>query len=140
MIDRDTSRYVGVFENVRALFLVVQEAQQEHGLPLRRAALRSNGEVTAEAVDFLADVQIKAKRALYPVEYDMFMKGLELPLATKVVLGQVFLRTRLNASGDYRQLFFQIKKVMDGQSLSSVEYGKAADPTPTLEEYDRRTA
>lgn len=138
MIDK-SEKYQHVFENVRALYLVVKTAQKEHGLPLRRAAIRSNGEVAAEAVDFLCDVELKAKRVLYPIEFEAFKEGTEISVTAKAALGETFLRCRLGVGGDYKSLYFHVKQVMDGQPLGAVDYAKPVDPYPTLEELDRKT-
>lgn len=135
MIDK-SEKYLHVYESVRALYLITKEAQEDRGLPLRRAAIRSNGEVAAESIDFLCDVEIKAKRALYPVEYDMFREGLALPLAAMIELGEVFHRCRLGVSGDYKSLYFHTKQVRDSQPLPAIEYTSPEDSAPTLGEYD----
>jgi hypothetical protein len=134
-----SEKYQHVFESVRALYLVIRETQDERGLPLRRAAVRSNGEVAAESIDFLCDVELKAKRVLFPVEFNMFKEGLDLPVGAKTELGEVFHRCRLGVGGDYKSLYFHVKQVQDGQTLSGVEYSKPAEPSPSLEEYDRKT-
>jgi hypothetical protein len=134
-----SEKYQHVFESVRALYLVIKETQDERGLPLRRAAVRSNGEVAAEPIDFLCDVELKAKRALFPIEFNMFKEGLELPIGAKTELGEVFHRCRLGVGGDYKSLYYHVKQVMDGQTMKGVEYAQPADPTPSLEEYDRKT-
>jgi hypothetical protein len=137
MIDK-TEKYQHVFESVFALYQVVKTAQEEHGLPLRRAAIRSNGEVAAEAIDFLCDVELKAKRVLFPTEFEVFKAGLDLPVAAKIDLGEMFYRCRLGMGGDYKNLYFHVKQVMDSKPLSGIEYGKAVDSTPSLEDYDRK--
>lgn len=137
MIEK-SEKYQHVFESVRALYLVVKETQEGQGLPLRRAAVRSNGEVAAEAIDFLCDVELKAKRVLYPTEFDMFREGLELPDAAKIDLGEVFQKCRMGVSGDYKALYFRVKQVMDGCPIKGIEYTKPAEPAPTLEELDRK--
>ena len=137
MIDK-SDKYLHVYENVRALYLITKEAQEERGLPLRRAAIRSNGEVAAESIDFLCDVEIKAKRVLYSIEFDMFREGLDLPLTAKIALGEVFYRCRLGVGGDYKSLYFHVKQVVDSKPLSSIDYAAPVEPTPSLEEYDRK--
>ena len=138
MIEK-SEEYQRVFDDVWALYRVVKTAQEEHGLPLRRAAIRSNGEVAAESIDFLCDCELKAKRVLSTIEYGMFVLGLEIPSWSKVVLGEIFLRCRLGVSGEYKSLYFHVKQVMDGKPLHSVNYGKTSDPAPSLAEYDRKT-
>jgi hypothetical protein len=131
-------KYIAVFENVNALYRIVKTAQQEHGLPLRRAAIRSNGEVAAESIDFLCDCELKAKRVLFPVEFEVFKAGLELPEAAKADLGEVFFKCQMSVGGQYKSLYFHVKQVMDGKPLGATEYTKPADPAPSLEDYDRR--
>ena len=133
------SKLEHVFESVQALYLVIKEAQMEHGLPLRRATLRSNGEVAAESIDFLCDVELKAKRILPPIYFEMFAAGLEIPEWWKSEVGKIFKETRLGVGGDYKALYFHVKQVMRGQTLSGIEYGAAASTAPSLEELDRRT-
>lgn len=132
------SRGERVYDNVRALYLALKTAQDEHGLPLRRAALRSNGEVAAEAIDFICDVELKARRTLTPLEFEMFRAGLDIPLFCKELLGEVFRKTRLSVGGDYKALFFHAKQVVDGKGLNSVEYAQIVDSTPTIDDYDKR--
>lgn len=138
MIDK-SEKHLRVFENVRALYLVVKTAQDEHGLPLRRAAMRSNGEVAAESIDFLCDVELKAKRVLFPIEFDMFREGMELPLTAKIALGEVFQRCKLGVGGDYKSLYFHVKQVMDGQPMPSIDLARTTATAPSLDDYDRRT-
>lgn len=137
MIDK-SEKYLHVYENVRALYLITRETQDERGLPLRRAAIRSNGEVAAESIDFLCDVEMKARRVLYPVEFDMFREGLDLPLSAKIELGEVFHRCKLGVSGDYKSLYFHVKQVMDSKPLSAITYSQPAESAPSLDEYDRK--
>lgn len=134
----DKSKYEHVFESVQALYSVVKEAQQDYGLPMRRATLRSNGEVAAESIDFLCDVELKARRILSPIMFNMFVQGLEIPTWWKEVLGKHFKENRLGVGGDYKALYFHVKRVMRGQTLSGIEFGASADTAPSLEEIDRR--
>jgi hypothetical protein len=132
------TKFEHVFESVQALYAVVKSAQQDHGLPVRRATLRSNGEVIAESIDFLCDVELKAKRILPPVVFVMFSEGLDIPFWWKSALGRVFNDCRLGVGGDYKSLYYHVKQVMRGQTLSGVEFGTIVDTTPSLEDYDRR--
>ena len=103
--------FMDTFLNVMTLYgvLKVQPTQSVH-----RAELRQ-GEVTAEAVDFLADVEIKAKRVLTPTQYRLLMKFVEeeklesVPKIVQQQLGLLFLRSNLNYDGDYRVLYYKAK-------------------------------
>ena len=100
-----------VFQNVLTLYTVLKAQPSQS---IRRAELRQ-GEVTAEAVDFIADVEIKAKRALTPAQYRLLMisvsnEALEnVPRDVQQQLGLMFLRSNLNFDGDYRVLYYKAK-------------------------------
>ena len=100
-----------VFQNVLTLYTVLKAQPSQS---IRRAELRQ-GEVTAEAVDFIADVEIKAKRALTPAQYRLLMisvsnEALEnVPRDVQQQLGLMFLRSKLNFDGDYRVLYYKAK-------------------------------
>lgn len=100
-----------VFQNVLTLYTVLKAQPSQS---IRRAELRQ-GEVTAEAVDFIADVEIKTKRALTPAQYRLLMisvsnEALEnVPRDVQQQLGLMFLRSKLNFDGDYRVLYYKAK-------------------------------
>ena len=99
------------FVNVMTLYGVLKAQPSQS---VRRAELRQ-GEVTAEAVDFMADVEIKAKRLLNPTQYRLLMKFVEteriesIPREIQNNLGLMFLRSNLNFDGDYRVLYYRAK-------------------------------
>lgn len=99
------------FLNVMTLYGVLKT---QPSLSIHRAELRQ-GEVTAEGVDFLADVEIKAKRVLSATQYRLLMKfaseeKLEsVPKTIQQQLGLIFIRSKLNYDGDYRVLYFRAK-------------------------------
>jgi|ERR1035437_576091 hypothetical protein len=101
-----------VFSNVLALYTVLKAEGRPQSI--RRAELKQ-GEVTAEAIDFTADVEIKAKRILTPTQYRLFMKFAaaekyeSVPRVLKQSLGLLFLRSNLNYDGDYRVLYYRAK-------------------------------
>jgi hypothetical protein len=103
--------YQDCFLNVMALYTALK-GQPSRGI--RRAELKQ-GEVTPEAIDFLADVEIKAKRTLSSYDYTRLMNlaGLdryqEFPIDLQNELGQVFLANDLNYDGDYRVLYYRAK-------------------------------
>lgn len=114
MIDKqvEAQTFLDVYLNVSALYNVLK-TQPSRGV--RRAELKQ-GEVTAEAIDFLADVEIKAKRALGSLEYYLLYiqlviedKYQELPLTLQYMLGQAFMKGDLNYDGAYRVLYYRAK-------------------------------
>jgi hypothetical protein len=100
------------YSNVMALYTVLKS----EGRPpaIRRAELKQ-GEVTAEAIDFICDVEAKAKRLLSPTQYRLFMKFAaeekynSVPSTLRQSLGLLFLRSNLNYDGDYRVLYYRAK-------------------------------
>lgn len=100
------------FLNVTALYCVLKGSPQAGP---RRAVLNQSGEVTPEAIDFLADVEIKAKRTLSPLYYRVFLdlaidgEYEQLPIDMQCALGQAFLKSRMNYDGDYRVLYYRAK-------------------------------
>lgn len=127
-------QYQRIFKDVQALYLVVKTCQDEQGLPIRRAQLKSTGEIAAEAIDFLCDVELKAKRVLSPIEFIMFQYEIDLLPEVQSELGRVFYKCRLGVTGDYKSLYFQTRQVMEGNA--GCAYGKAADALPTMDEYE----
>src|ERR1035437_962906 len=107
----ETQTFKDAFLNVSALYNVLKGTPQQS---IRRAELKQ-GEVTAEAIDFTADVEIKAKRILTPTQYRLFMKFAaaekyeSVPRVLKQSLGLLFLRSNLNYDGDYRVLYYRAK-------------------------------
>lgn len=103
--------YRDTFLNVLALYSVLKGTPQQG---VRRAELKQ-GEVTPEAIDFLADVEIKAKRTLSPLYYKVLLQlaaedTYELfPIDLQCQLGQIFWEKGLNYDGDYRVLYFRAK-------------------------------
>ena len=104
--------YEDVYSNVLALYTVLKSEGRPQSI--RRAELKQ-GEVTAEAIDFTADVEIKAKRLLTPTQYRLFMKFVaeekyeSVPKALKQSLGLLFLRSNMNYDGAYRVLYWRAK-------------------------------
>lgn len=104
--------YEDVFSNVMALYCVLKNENRPQSI--RRAELKQ-GEVTAEPIDFIADVEVKAKRILTPDQYRRLMsltsqdRYNEVPPKYKQALGVLFLRSAMNYDGDYRVLYFRAK-------------------------------
>lgn len=99
------------YMNVMTLYAVLKAQPSQS---IHRAELRQ-GEVTAEAVDFMADVEIKAKRILSPAQYSLLMSHVaeeridSVPKDVQEQLGLMFLRSKLNYDGDYRVLYYKAK-------------------------------
>jgi hypothetical protein len=106
------TEYEDVFSNVFALYNVLKSENRPQSL--RRAELKQ-GAVTAEPIDFLADVEIKARRILNPIQYRLVLKYAvedryeSVPKVLQHALGQLFLNSGMNYDGDYRVLYFRAK-------------------------------
>ena len=107
----EATTYRDAFLNVLALYSALKGTPQQG---VRRAELKQ-GEVIAESVDFLADVELKAKRTLTPLYYRVLLQlavegTYELfPVDLQCALGQVFLERKMNFDGDYRVLYYRAK-------------------------------
>jgi hypothetical protein len=103
--------YRDAFLNVLALYSVLKGTPQQG---VRRAELKQ-GVVVAEAIDFTADVEIKAKRTLTPLYYKVLLQlAVEgkydlLPIDLQCALGQSFLESKMSYDGDYRVLYYRAK-------------------------------
>lgn len=99
-----------VYTSVMALYAALKDIGQ---FKVRRAQVRQE-EVPAEAIDFICDVEIKAKRSnvdtvawqfilAYPETY------LDLSKENKQTLGKAFKIGQLDVGGPYKKLFFRAK-------------------------------
>jgi hypothetical protein len=106
------TEYEDVFANVMALYNVLKSENRPQSL--RRAELKQ-GSVTAEPIDFIADVEIKSKRILNPTQYRLVLKYAvedryeSVPKVLQQALGKLFLNSGMNYDGDYRVLYFRAK-------------------------------
>ena len=104
--------YEDVFSNVMALYSVLKNGSRPQSI--RRAELKQ-GEVIAEPIDFISDVEIKTKRLLNSTQYRLLMKFVaddkydSVPKTIKQQLGLLFLRSDMNYDGAYRILYFRAK-------------------------------
>ena len=104
--------YEDVFSNVMALYSVLKNGSRPQSI--RRAELKQ-GEVIAEPIDFISDVEIKTKRLLNSTQYRLLMKFVaddkydSVPKTIKQQLGLLFLRSDMNYDGAYRVLYFRAK-------------------------------
>jgi len=112
-----------VYDNVMALYAALKDGR----LDVRRAEFK-HGEVAAEPVDFLADVEIKARRHLTITEYILWSVVLTNPEQYKFVpekirqtMGRVFQQNRLDLAGDYKKLYFKVKNQQLREDLTPLE-------------------
>lgn len=95
-----------------ALYVALINSPHQH--KVRRAEMKQ-GEVAALPVDFLADIEIKAKRSLPASYYHGFLQSAyddtpeAVPTLTKYILGETFMQHDLNYDGHYRTLYFRVK-------------------------------
>src|ERR1035437_4914377 len=107
----EAQTFKDVFLNVSALYSVLKGTPQQG---VRRAELKQ-GTVIAEAIDFMADVEIKAKRILTSPYHFVYLRALLtgdyalLPVDMQCALGEEFLRNDLNYDGAYRILYYRAK-------------------------------
>ena len=107
----ESQTFIDCFLNVSALYSVLKGTPQQG---VRRAELKQ-GEVIAESIDFMADVEIKAKRVLSSLYYKAYLAlamdgNYELmPIDLQCALGEIFMRSNLNYDGDYRVLYYRAK-------------------------------
>jgi hypothetical protein len=105
MADESKTRALARCENVLSLY------RHYRGLNLRvRRAEMRGGEVRADELDMVCDVDLAAKRALSQVEYLLFIRlsitnPKMLSEAVRVKLGEAF--KHLDETGDYRELFWR---------------------------------
>ena len=104
------SHFDEVFHQVMALYTALQEAGQ---FPVKRAEMKQ-GECAATAVDFCADVELKARREISENLYAWLswanvLRDPEtyprLHIGIREQLGMTFEAHRLGADGDYRSLY-----------------------------------
>ena len=105
--------YEDCFQNASALYAALQNEARPRAI--RRAVLNQAGEVTAEAIDFCADYELKAKRILNPTQYRLVLRFARedkydsVPKTIQQELGSLFLKSDMNYDGAYRILFFKAK-------------------------------
>jgi hypothetical protein len=109
---KEAQAFEDIFSNVFALYYALKSESRPQSI--RRAELKQ-GEVTAEAIDFIADVELKSKRVVAPQQYRRLMSLVALdryndvPAMYRQALGSMFLRNDLNYDGAYRVLYYRAK-------------------------------
>lgn len=107
----ETQTFLDAYLNVMALYCALKGSVW--GVPKWSVT----GKIKPEAIDFIADVDIKTKRALKdnPGYFQMLMNLADreiyqqFPVSLQALLGQVFIRYDLNVDGDYRVLYYRAK-------------------------------
>ncbi len=100
------------FNTTVALYQVFVEGRST--LRTKRAEYRCD-EVEGLPIDFVIDVELKAKRALPEPVYQMFLRlaaaaSLDvLPDAAKIILGKTWAEYGLGVEGSYKSLYFKTK-------------------------------
>ena len=120
------------FATVSALYQVFSEGR--NSLRTKRAEYRCD-EVAALPIDFLMDVDLKARRVLPEPLYQMFLRlaamgNLDvLPEAAKLLLGKVWFEYGLGVEGSYKTLYFRTKNEQIRSMLKEIFNGrKLGDP------------
>jgi len=114
--NESVSHWDEVYGQVMALYYAFRDSQ---GFQVRRAEMKQ-GEVKAEPLDFVMDVELKAARALTRnisarVEWNKVLSEPEnyrfLPVLIREQLGEVFEKNKLGPTGAYKVLFYRNKGV-----------------------------
>lgn len=90
-----------------------------------------SGEIQAEPIDFVCDIELKAKIALSNISrgaWDEWQKVLDdpdsyelLPEDLRMVLGFTFGTNLLGVDGDYRRLYWRAKQEQDRRAVTPRE-------------------
>jgi hypothetical protein len=100
------------FDSVVALYSILKANMAS--LRVKQAIYKA-GEMEAQPLDFVIDVEIKVKRAVGQMFYDLFLRAVfneNLDLLTEYMreaLGRTFTEYGLGPEGTYAKLYFRIK-------------------------------
>lgn len=123
MLGLDVARSEDTFKNVIALYSSLVENRQN--MRVKQVEVNAHGEVTAEPMDFIFDVEKKAKRVLSPYQYTLFYlysaNGAPqlIPADVQLALGTVWYESELDLDGPYRSLYFRVKNRMDREMMNT---------------------
>lgn len=118
--------YDEVYRDAMALFALLRSSNT---IRVRRADMKS-GEITAEPIDFVCDIEMKAWRILDQdgAAYAEWRKVLsdpdsydQLPMDVQLLLGFAFSVNRLGVDGDYRRLYWRVKQEQDRRAVTQSE-------------------
>lgn len=129
--------WMEAFNNVTALYSILKT--NSTSLRVKQAVYRAD-EVEPQPIDFVLDVEIKAKRLVGEAIYNVFLRAvfneeLEiLPEYTREALGREWIGYNLGPEGAYRKLYFVVKNAqtrsfMKEQNGRPDSVGATADTT-----------
>ena len=101
------------FNSVVALYAILKS--NSSALRVKQAVYRQ-GEVAAESLDFVIDVEVKTKRAIGQQFYDLFLRAVYnenveiLPEYLREALGKAWREWSLGIEGAYKTLYFNAKQ------------------------------
>lgn len=106
---------------------------------VRRAEMRQ-GEIKAEPIDFVCDIEVRAKKTLTDRnELILWWDVLEepdrypdLPEYLQETLGMAFQQYDLSIAGPYRQLYFRLKNQSDRRRLNGTHEAKSENKQSEL--------
>ena len=105
-------RDMDIFNSTVALYTALKH--DTSSLRIKQAIYRAD-EVQAQPLDFVLDIEIKAKRLLGQTIYDLFLRSvfndnLELmPEYMRETLGREWISYGLGPDGTYRRLYYTVK-------------------------------
>jgi hypothetical protein len=100
------------FSSVMALYQALRG--NPSALRVRRVATKG-GEVVAEAIDFLIDIELKAGRVLSYSDYFQWLRLADtenynlVPEENQIALGRIWIEYGMGVEGAYRMLYFKEK-------------------------------
>ncbi len=103
--------WMEAFNNVVALYAVLKA---NTSLRVKQAIIRAD-ELEAQPIDFVIDVELKAKRLLGEPIYNLFLRAVFnenldlLPESTREALGKDWISYGLGPEGTYARLYFHVK-------------------------------
>jgi hypothetical protein len=119
------------FNAVIALYSILKA--NSRSLRVKQVLYRAD-EAECLPVDFLIDVEVKAKRAVGQTFYDMFLRAVYnenteiLSETLREALGRTFLEYGLTPDGAYRRLYYSIKNEQIRSFLKEANRVRIHDP------------
>jgi len=154
------------YEETYIAALALYEVLRASGMVQVRRAEAKQGEVKAEPIDFVCDIEMRAARTLSLQDWllkwwDVLEEPWRYPDLPKEVqeLGKAFLENDLGVEGHYRTLYFRVKNQLERKKFKetddanagydilndAIEYGAttgrypSGDPYPSAGESDGET-
>jgi hypothetical protein len=125
--EQQKKRNLENFNTAVALYSILKS--NSASLKVKQVVYRAD-EVTAEPIDYILDIEIKAKRAVGQRFYDMFLRAVyneNLDLLSETLretLGSTFLEYGLGPEGTYRRLFYSTKNDQMRSYLKGANSGR----------------